>query len=114
MSSSYVCEMRYEASAKPVLARVVKLDRSRALTADEADFTVLVAEANTDIVVDLPEQAEEKRGFRVVNLGKGKLTLRAPLNAKVAGLDSIEIGPGEQMEGAAKSVAEQPLGELGR
>jgi len=101
--ADYACEMHYIGNPEPTHARVVRVDRSMALTAEEADFTVLVAEAAGDIEITLPEQIEEKRGFRVVNLGTGKLTLRAPVKGKIAGLDSIEIGAGEQLEGAMKA-----------
>lgn len=102
--ADYVAEMRYEGNLKPTLARVVRVDRSKTLAAEDADFTVLVAEAASDIEITLPEQAEEKRGFRVVNLGAGKLTLRAPAKSQIAGRDSIEIGAGEQLEGAVSPL----------
>ncbi len=105
MSKSYICEMRYEGSAEPVLARVVRVNRSRALSPAEVDFTLLVAEGAADIVVDLPDLVSDKRGFRVVNLGQGKLTLRAPTKAKIAGRDQIDIGSGEMLEGALSATA---------
>lgn len=103
--SNYVLERLYEANPVPSKITKVEVDRSRALTAEEVDFTVLVGVASEDIIIDLPVLAEDKRGFRVLNLGTGKMTLRAQGKDTIGGETTVELGPGEMLEGAVAANA---------
>ena len=107
--SKYVCEMRYEGKATPTLAKAVEVKNSRALSEEEVDHSVILYKGAEDVTIDLPDTEDaECRGFHFVNLGTGKLTVKAPPGETVAGKSEFVIPAGRCLVGAHDDPQDSP------